>query len=107
MGWIEAGDTMGEVVPRAREVGAKRGDLVVLESEMGVGKEDVERLLEKYGFDGDEDARVVIGTQDTIAVLPPFAYNILASGKNRLTVLNVAIRLQGEAGETYTLILMA
>jgi len=107
MGWIEAGDTMEEVVPRAREVGAKRGDLVVLESELGVGKEDVERLLKNYGFDGDEDARVVIGTQDTIAVLPLFAYNILVSRENLLTELRGAIRLQDEAGETYTLILMA
>jgi len=107
--WLKVGKDAPEVVKNARLMNARRGDLLVLEAEPGLTADQVRQLLVENGIDGAEAARAVMGDRLQVKALPVFAFQLFASkdGLPPVVVLSVAVRLQDEQGNTYTLVLMA
>jgi len=109
LAWLRAGKGAPEVVKNARFMNAKRGDLLLLKAEPELTTGQVERLLSENGIEGAEAARAVIGDNAQVRNLSVFAFQLLASeeGLPPVVVLSVAVRLQDEEGNAYTLVLMA
>ena len=109
LAWIRAGDGAPEVVRNARLFNAHKGDLIVLKAKPDLTVEQVQALLKDNGIEGPASARTLVGAVKEVENLPIFAFQLLAGeeGLPAVVVLNVAVRLQDEAGNSYTLILMA
>lgn len=110
LAWIQAGDDAPEVIHNARLLNARKGrDLVVLKKTPKLSVQDVQKLLGANGIEGLDAVRTVIGDVKEVENLPIFAFQLLA-GENNLpavVVLNIAVRFQDEAGDFYTLVVMA
>lgn len=109
LAWLRTGKSASEVIRNAKLLNARRGDLLVLEAEPGLTVEEVERLLDQNGVEGAEAARAVLGTPLQVKALPVFAFELFAGreGLPSVIVLSVAVRLQDQQGNSYTLVLMA
>ena len=109
LAWIRAGDGAPEVVRNARLFNVRKRDLIVLKAKPDLTVEQVQALLKDNGIEGPASARTLVGDVPKVQNLPLFAFQLLAGeeGLPAVVVLNVAVRLQDEAGNSYTLILMA
>jgi hypothetical protein len=109
LAWIKAGKAAAGVVKNARLMNVRRGDLLVFEEELGLTAARIEHLLAENGIEGAAAARAVMGDRIQVKALPLFAFQLFAGedGLPPVVVLSVAVQLRDEAGNTYTLILMA
>ena len=111
LSWVEAGESVPEVVRAAAEMGMAEGigNVIALEAEPGITRKMVEQLIADNGLAGRNAAQVVMGTPAQIEALPVLAFEILSKkdGLPPVVVLSVAVRLQDKAGNAYTLLLMA
>ena len=106
--WIRLPGNIPEVVRASKDLLVRPGDLFVFGAQEGLSASAVEDLLAVQQMDG---VRALIGTEQEVDTLPVFAFQLFADPDQKwlppVVVLSVALRLKDEAGNTYTLILMA
>lgn len=110
LAWVETGSGPEQVIRGAREMRARPGDLILIKAEPAVNTVVVTRLLKTVGLTRDRAVRTAIGTDEQVLALPLAAFQLLASSRDagpQVVRLDVVVRLQDEAGNTYRLILMA
>lgn len=107
--WVYAGEGLNDVIDYAKGAEAQIGDLMLIKPAKEISVESVTALLRERGFPDSKAPRVAIGDESIVSVLPPVAFQLLAvqSSLPPVVFLNTAVRLTDEAGQTYTLILMA
>lgn len=107
--WIPAEGGINGVVDSAKDTEAATGDLLLVKPAEGISVESVRGFLSQRGYSDLNAPRVAIGDESRVAALPPASFQLLAGQKGipPVVFLNVAVKLTDEAGNTYTLILMA
>ncbi|MBI3322479.1 MAG: twin-arginine translocation signal domain-containing protein [Candidatus Omnitrophica bacterium] len=107
--WIQVGVGVDRVALEARNAGARAGDLVLVKPAMGISAESVTAQLRVKGYSDGAAPRVVIGDPSQIQALPLRTFQLLAGqqGLPPVVFIGAAVKLTDEAGNVYTLILMA
>lgn len=107
--WVFAGDGLSSVIDSAKGAEAQAGDLMLLKPAQGISAGSITAALRERGFTENNAPRVAVGDVGKISALSPFTFQLLAvqKGLPPVVFLNVAVRLKDEAGNTYTLLLMA
>ncbi len=105
--WVLAGDNAVDIIETAEINSAAAGDLIILRPETGLDNDRIKQLLEAQWI--NPSVRVVVGDASVVNGLSVNAFRLLAGGLDLPPVvfLNTTVRLNDEAGNTYTLILMA
>lgn len=103
--WLKHGKNVEEMADHYREL-IQEGHLLVVRQEIGLTGERIRAELEHQEIRG---VRVVVGDDAQVRELPPYAFERIAKDPRGQPVLflSVAVRVQDEAGNIYTLILMA
>lgn len=109
--WIKAEQGIQGVIDSAKDSEANHGDLLLIKPAEGMDVGAVLEVLIQRGYSpgGSASPRVAIGDENQVEALPPVAFQLLAGQKGipPVVFLNVRVKLTDEAGNTYTLILMA